>query len=53
MFHVSGPYLYTGICPDPKHFIVNFEQNIVKYTENGWAAGEGGGGAGAGAKQNA
>ena len=20
-------------CPDPKHFIVNFEENIVKYAE--------------------
>ena len=33
-----------GFCPDPKHFIVNFEQNIVKYAEklkNGGGGGEG------------
>ena len=29
MFQVSRPYL--GFCPDPKHFIVNFEQNVVKF----------------------
>ena len=29
VFQVSRPYL--GFCPDPKHFIVNCEQNIVKY----------------------
>ena len=29
MFQVSQPY--KGFCPHPKHFIVNCEQNIVKY----------------------
>ena len=31
VFQVSQPYL--GLCPDPKHFIVNCEQNIVKFAE--------------------
>ena len=31
MFQVSRPYL--GFCPDPKHFIVNCEQNTVKFAE--------------------
>ena len=31
MFQVSRPYL--GFCPDLKHFIVNSEQNIVKYAD--------------------
>ena len=31
VFQVSQPYL--GFCPDPKHFIVNCVQNIVKYAE--------------------
>ena len=31
MFQVSWPNL--GFFPDPKHFIVNCEQNIVKYAE--------------------
>ena len=31
MFLVSRPYL--SFCPDPKHFIVNFEQNVVKFAE--------------------
>ena len=26
----------VGVCPDPKHFIVNCEKNIVKYVKNGW-----------------
>ena len=30
-FQVSQPYL--GFCPDPKHFIVNCEQNVVKFAE--------------------
>ena len=34
VFQVSRPYL--GFCPDPKHFIVNCEQNIVKYAEKWW-----------------
>ena len=33
VFQVSRPYL--GFCHDAKHFIVNFEENIVKYAENG------------------
>ena len=28
VFQVSRPYL--GFCPDPKHFIVNCEQNVDK-----------------------
>ena len=31
-----------GFRPDPKHFIVNFEQNIVKYAENMGGGGRGG-----------
>ena len=31
VFQVSRPYI--GFCPDPKHFIVNCEQNVVKYVE--------------------
>ena len=31
VFQVSRPYL--GFCPDPKHFIVSFEENIVKYAD--------------------
>ena len=31
VFQVSRPYL--GFCPDPKHFIVNCGQNIVKFAE--------------------
>ena len=37
LFHVSQ--LYLGFCPHPKHFIVQYLQNIVKY-------GGGGGGGG-------
>ena len=29
VFQVSRPYL--GFCPNPKHFIVNCEQNVVKF----------------------
>ena len=29
VLQVSRPYL--GFCPDPKHFIVNCEQNVVKF----------------------
>ena len=29
VFQVSRSYL--GFCPDPKHFIVNCEQNVVKF----------------------
>ena len=29
VFQVSRPYL--GFCPDPKHFIVNCEQNDLKF----------------------
>ena len=29
VFQVSRPYL--GFCPDSKHFIVNCEQNVVKF----------------------
>ena len=29
VFQVSRPYL--GFCPDPKNFIVNCEQNVVKF----------------------
>ena len=29
VFQVSRPYL--GFCPDPEHFIVNCEQNVVKF----------------------
>ena len=43
LLEISRPYLYIGFCPDPKHFIVNFEQNSVKYADK-W--GRGGGGAG-------
>ena len=32
VFQVSRPYL--GFCPDPKHFIVNCEQNVVKFAGN-------------------
>ena len=31
VFQVSRTYL--GFCPDPKHFIVNCEQNVVKSAE--------------------
>ena len=31
VFQFSRPYL--GFFPDPEHFIVNCEQNIVKYAE--------------------
>ena len=31
VFQVSRPYLC--FCPDPKHFIVNSEQNVVKFAE--------------------
>ena len=31
VFQVSRPYL--GFCSDPKHFIVNFEENVVKCAE--------------------
>ena len=34
VFQVSRPYL--GFCPDPKHFIVNFEENIVTYAGKWW-----------------
>ena len=33
MFQVSRPYLV--FCPDPKIFIVNCEQNVVKLRKNG------------------
>ena len=33
VFQVSRPYL--GFGPAPQHCIVNSEQNIVKYAENG------------------
>ena len=33
VFQVSRPYLV--FCPDPKHFIVNCEQNVAKFAENG------------------
>ena len=40
-FRFPDPHL--GVCPDPKHFNVNFEDNIVIYVlQNG--GGEGGGG---------
>ena len=42
MFQISRPYLYMGFCPNPKHFIVIFEQNIVKYAVK-WGVGVGGG----------
>ena len=29
LFQFFRPYL--GFCPDPKHFIVNCEQNVVKF----------------------
>ena len=29
VFQVSRPYL--EFCPDPKHFIVNCEQNVVRF----------------------
>ena len=32
LFQVSWPYL--GFCPNPKHFVVQYEQNLVKYGEN-------------------
>ena len=25
--------LVSGFCPNPKHFILNSEENIVKYAE--------------------
>ena len=28
---VSGFPTYQGFCPDPKHFIMNCEQNVVKF----------------------
>ena len=31
VFQISQPYL--GFCSDPKHFIVKYEQNIVRYAE--------------------
>ena len=31
VFQVSRPYLV--FCPDPKHFIVKCEQNVVKFAE--------------------
>ena len=31
VFQVSRRYL--AFCPDPKHFIMNCEQNIVKFAE--------------------
>ena len=33
VFQVSRSYL--GFCIDPKHFIVNCEQNFVKFAGNG------------------
>ena len=33
VFQVSRPYLV--FCPDPKHFIVNCEQNVVKLRKKG------------------
>ena len=33
VFQVSQPYLC--FCPDPKHFIVDCEQNVVRFAENG------------------
>ena len=32
VFQDSRPYV--GLCPDPKHFIVNCEQNVVNFAEN-------------------
>ena len=29
-----------GFCPNPKHFIVHFEQTIIKYAEK-WGGGGG------------
>ena len=37
VFQVSKPYL--DCCPDPKHFIVNCEQNDVKLAGNGGGGG--------------
>ena len=31
VFQVSRPYL--GFCPDPKRFIVSYEQTVVKFAE--------------------
>ena len=31
VFQISRPSL--GFCPDSKHFIVNCEQNVVKFPE--------------------
>ena len=31
VFQVSRPYL--GFCPDLKHFIVDYEQNVVKFAK--------------------
>ena len=33
-FQVFRPYL--GFRPDPYHFTVQYEGNVVKYGENGW-----------------
>ena len=33
MFQVSQPSLALGFCLNPKHFIVNCEQNAVKFAE--------------------
>ena len=33
-FQVFRPYL--GFRPDPNHFTVQYEGNVVKYGENGW-----------------
>ena len=42
VFQVSRPYL--GFCPNPKDFIVNSEENIVKCAEKGGEGAGGGGG---------
>ena len=34
VFQVSRPYL--GFGPNPKHFVVNCEQNIAKCAEKKW-----------------
>ena len=34
-FRIPRPYIHVGFCPDPKYFIVNYEQNVVKLLKNG------------------
>ena len=36
VFQVSRPYL--GFCPNPKHFIVNCEQNVVVVVCSGFTS---------------